>query len=144
MKNSCPRRHRFLREVVRRESLPIPAFQLIPHRLLDRRGESQAPGEHFRHLAVAAHRFGDHRTGPGRQRKKLGNATGQLGIDREVAPQPRQDVTGSGRIESKGSGSVDVARVGGDFIVDRKGTGSIEFREVRGRVQVPERRGRRY
>ena len=52
--------------------------------------------------------------------------------------------TGSIRIRTKGSGSVEVSRVGGDFVVDRKGTGSIEYREVRGRVSVPDRERRRW
>jgi hypothetical protein len=71
---------------------------------------------------------------------------GSVAVDRDGSGEfEAEDVTGSVRIESKGSGSVDVARVGGDFVVDRKGTGSIEFRDVRGRVQIPERRrGRRY
>jgi hypothetical protein len=29
--------------------------------------------------------------------------------------------------------------VGGDFAVERNGTGSIEYRDVRGRVSVPDR-----
>ena len=56
-----------------------------------------------------------------------------------------EEVTGSIRIDRKGSGSVDVAHVGGDFIVSRKGIGSIDHRDVKGRVEVPDRgRRRRY
>jgi hypothetical protein len=43
-------------------------------------------------------------------------------------------------VRAKGSGSVDVTHVGGDFIVDRKASGSIEYSDVRGRVDIPERR----
>jgi hypothetical protein len=71
---------------------------------------------------------------------------GSVTVDRDGSGEfEAEDVTGSVRIEAKGSGSVDVARIGGDFVVDRKGTGSIQFRDVRGRVEIPERRrGRRY
>jgi hypothetical protein len=70
---------------------------------------------------------------------------GSVTVDRDGSGEfEAEDVTGSVRIASKGSGSVDVAHVGGDFVVDRKGTGSIEHRDVRGRVDVPDRdRGRR-
>jgi hypothetical protein len=69
---------------------------------------------------------------------------GSVSVDRDGSGQfEAEDVTGSVRIDSKGSGSVDVARVGGDFVVARKGTGSIEHRDVRGRVEVPDRDRRR-
>jgi hypothetical protein len=69
---------------------------------------------------------------------------GSVTVDRDGSGSfDAENVTGSVRIGSKGSGSVDVAHVGGDFVVDRKGTGSIEHRDVRGRVDVPERDRRR-
>jgi putative adhesin len=70
---------------------------------------------------------------------------GSVTVDRDGSGEfEAENVTGSVRIASKGSGSVDVAHVGGDFVVNRKGSGSIEHRDVRGRVDVPERdRGRR-
>ena len=69
---------------------------------------------------------------------------GSVTVDRDGSGEfEAEDVTGSIRIDSKGSGSVDVARVGGDFVVARKGTGSIEHRDVRGRVEVPDRDRRR-
>jgi hypothetical protein len=70
---------------------------------------------------------------------------GSVTVDRDGSGTfDAEDVTGTVRIASKGSGSVDVTRIGGDFVVDRKGTGSIRHREVRGRVDVPDRdRGRR-
>jgi hypothetical protein len=69
---------------------------------------------------------------------------GSVTVDRDGSGEfEADDVTGTVRIASKGSGSVDVARVGGDFVVERKGTGSIEHRDVRGRVDVPERDRRR-
>jgi hypothetical protein len=69
---------------------------------------------------------------------------GSVTVDRDGSGEfEADDVTGTVRIASKGSGSVHVARVGGDFVVERKGTGSIEHREVRGRVDVPERDRRR-
>lgn len=53
-------------------------------------------------------------------------------------------VAKSVRVRSKGSGAVDVNHVGGDFIVERASTGNIEYSDVKGRVEVPERRrGRR-
>jgi hypothetical protein len=52
-------------------------------------------------------------------------------------------VAKSVQIHAKGSGSVDVAHVGGDFIVERVASGSVEYSDVKGRVDVPERRGRR-
>jgi len=75
---------------------------------------------------------------------RLHTIRGSVTVDRDGSGEfEAQDVTGSVRIEAKGSGSVEVAGIGGDFVVDRKGTGSIEFRDVRGRVEIPERRGRR-
>jgi hypothetical protein len=70
---------------------------------------------------------------------------GSVTVERDGSGEfEAENVTGSVRIASKGSGSVDVAHVGGDFVVDRKGTGSIAHRDVRGRVEVPDRdRGRR-
>ena len=41
------------------------------------------------------------------------------------------------------SGDLEISRVGGDFVVASKETGSIEHRDVRGRVEVPERERRR-
>ncbi len=76
---------------------------------------------------------------------RLHTIRGSVTVDRDGSGEfEAENVTGSVRIASKGSGSVDVAHVGGDFVVDRKGTGSIEHRDVRGRVEVPDRdRGRR-
>ena len=69
---------------------------------------------------------------------------GSVTVDRDGSGEfEAENVTGSVRIASKGSGSVEVAHVGGDFVVGRKGTGSIEHRDVRGRVDVPERDRRR-
>jgi hypothetical protein len=48
------------------------------------------------------------------------------------------------RVHAKGSGSVDVSHVGGDFILDRMATGSVEYADVKGRVDVPERRRGRW
>jgi hypothetical protein len=75
----------------------------------------------------------------------LNTIRGSVTVDRDGSGGfEAENVTGSIRIASKGSGSVDVAHVGGDFVVDRKGTGSIGHRDVRGRVEVPDRdRGRR-
>jgi hypothetical protein len=46
------------------------------------------------------------------------------------------------RILRDGSGSIDVAGVGGDFIVERDGSGSIDFRDVAGRVDIPRKKRR--
>jgi len=48
-------------------------------------------------------------------------------------------VTGSVHLND-GSGSVDVLDVGGDFIVESKGSGHVSYDRVRGRVDVPRRR----
>jgi hypothetical protein len=69
---------------------------------------------------------------------------GSVNVDRDGSGEfDAEDVTGSLRIRSKGSGSVDVVRVGGDFVVERKSSGSITHRDVRGRVEIPERGRRR-
>lgn len=52
-------------------------------------------------------------------------------------------VGGSVRIEHDGSGGVDVERVAGDFIVNNKGGGSIRSSGVRGKIDIPDRHGRR-
>lgn len=46
-------------------------------------------------------------------------------------------------VERDGSGDISVERVGGDFIVDRKGSGEVTHKDVKGRVEIPERRRRR-
>lgn len=64
------------------------------------------------------------------------------------------DVTdGSGEIDvrtamnsiriSDGSGGIEVADVAGDFTVTRSGSGGIGYSNVKGRVDIPDRRGRR-
>lgn len=43
-----------------------------------------------------------------------------------------------------GSGSIDVDRVAGDFVVANDGGGSIHYATVKGSIDIPERkRGRR-
>ncbi|HEY2375744.1 MAG TPA: hypothetical protein VGH98_07175 [Gemmatimonadaceae bacterium] len=49
-------------------------------------------------------------------------------------------VAKSVHVRSKGSGTVEVDHIGGDFIVDRKASGSIDYADVKGRVEIPERR----
>jgi hypothetical protein len=49
-----------------------------------------------------------------------------------------RDVTGDVRIEEDGSGSIEVVGVGGDFILEDDGSGSVRYRDVQGRVEVPE------
>jgi hypothetical protein len=49
-------------------------------------------------------------------------------------------VAKSVHVRSKGSGTVDVSHIGGDFVVDRKASGDIQYADVKGRVEVPERR----
>jgi DUF4097 and DUF4098 domain-containing protein YvlB len=44
---------------------------------------------------------------------------------------------------SDSSGSINVTDVGGDFVVRNDGSGGIDYDNVRGRVDVPRRRGRR-
>jgi len=54
-------------------------------------------------------------------------------------------VRGSVVIESDGSGNIDVNKVGKDFTVNSKGSGTIDYDSVTGRVDIPERhRDRRY
>lgn len=52
-------------------------------------------------------------------------------------------VGGSMRVEEDGSGGIDVERVAGDFTVDHKGSGRISSSDVRGKIDIPERHGRR-
>ena len=35
------------------------------------------------------------------------------------------------------SGSIDVSRVGGDFVVEHDGSGSIDYDGVKGKVDIP-------
>ncbi|MBA3579134.1 MAG: hypothetical protein H0W42_04025 [Gemmatimonadaceae bacterium] len=44
---------------------------------------------------------------------------------------------------SDGSGSIGVTDVAGDLTIDRDGSGEVEYANVRGRVEIPRRRGRR-
>jgi hypothetical protein len=53
------------------------------------------------------------------------------------------NVTGDVTIEDDGSGGIDVRRVAGNFVVDSDGSGGIRYADVRGRVDVPEKRRRR-
>jgi hypothetical protein len=46
------------------------------------------------------------------------------------------------RVEDDGSGTINVNRVGGDFVVDNKGSGSIDYETVKGSVNIPERHRR--
>ena len=67
---------------------------------------------------------------------------GDLTIDDGSGSLEAADVTGSFRVVSKGSGSVEASRIGGDFIVEHRSSGSVDYRDVKGRVDVPERRRR--
>jgi len=53
-------------------------------------------------------------------------------------------VRGSVIIESDGSGGIDVNGVGKDFRVENKGSGNIDYAQVTGTVDVPDRRDRRH
>jgi hypothetical protein len=46
-------------------------------------------------------------------------------------------VTGSVHVGRDGSGSIDVSRVGGDFVVEHDGSGSIDYDDVKGKVDIP-------
>jgi hypothetical protein len=46
------------------------------------------------------------------------------------------------RVESDGSGNIDVDRVSGDFVVEHDGSGSIRYDTVKGKVQIPDRKRR--
>jgi hypothetical protein len=46
-------------------------------------------------------------------------------------------------LKDDGSGEIHVNRVGGDFIVNEKGSGTIDYETVKGSVNIPERK-RRY
>lgn len=50
-------------------------------------------------------------------------------------------VSGSVHLGSIGSGSLTADGVGGDLTVDHKGSGSVNYANVKGRVDVPRRRG---
>jgi len=48
-------------------------------------------------------------------------------------------------VENDGSGEIEVNKVGRDFRVESKGSGNIDYSDVTGRVDIPERhRDRRY
>lgn len=64
---------------------------------------------------------------------EIADGSGEIGI---------QVARSSIRI-SDGSGGIDVADVEGDFVVSRDGSGGISHTNVRGRVDIPTRRGRR-
>lgn len=53
-----------------------------------------------------------------------------------------RDVTGSVTVDDDSSGSIAVRNVGGDFVVRADGSGSIEHEGVKGRVDIPKRKGR--
>jgi hypothetical protein len=53
------------------------------------------------------------------------------------------DVTGSVHIGRDSSGSIDVSRVGGDFVVGHDGSGTIDYDGVKGKVDIPRKRGHR-
>jgi hypothetical protein len=69
---------------------------------------------------------------------------GSVTVDDGSGNFDAHDVTGTVRVVSKGSGSIDVAVIGGDFIVQNRSSGSIDHRDVKGTVDVPTRRGRRW
>jgi len=50
-------------------------------------------------------------------------------------------VSGSLHLGSIGSGSLTADWIGGDLTVDRKGSGSVQYNNVKGRVRLPARRG---
>jgi hypothetical protein len=41
------------------------------------------------------------------------------------------------RVGRDSSGSIDVSRVGGDFVVEHDGSGSIDYDGVKGKVDIP-------
>ncbi|MFO7894207.1 MAG: hypothetical protein R6U63_10765 [Longimicrobiales bacterium] len=49
-----------------------------------------------------------------------------------------RDVTGDVRIQEDGSGSIVVVGVGGDFVLEDDGSGSVDYRDIQGRVSVPD------
>jgi hypothetical protein len=53
------------------------------------------------------------------------------------------NVSGSVTIDDDGSGSIDVRRVTGNFVVVSDGSGGITHADIRGRIEVPEKRRRR-
>lgn len=74
----------------------------------------------------------------------IANVTGDVTIEDDGSGSI--DVAGVGgtfRVGSDGSGDIDVGRVAGDFVVDSDGSGGIKYSDVKGRVQIPERRRRR-
>lgn len=73
---------------------------------------------------------------------ELHQVRGSVVVDDGSGSLDVSDVTGTVRVRSKGSGSVEAVRVGGDFVVERRTSGSVDYREVKGRVDVPERRRR--
>jgi hypothetical protein len=83
---------------------------------------------------------GDVRLEDGSGSIELHNVRGSVTVDDGSGSLDATDVGGTLRVGSKGSGSIDVSRIGGDFIVARRSSGSVDYHDVKGRVDVPERR----
>ena len=72
------------------------------------------------------------------------NVTGDVTIEDDGSGSiDVSEVGGTLRVGSDGSGDIDVGRVAGDFVVNSDGSGGIKYSNVKGRVQIPERRRRR-
>ena len=61
------------------------------------------------------------------------------GVGREVVREYLSDVRGSVIVQNDGSGSIEVNKVGKDFRVESKGSGSIDYADVSGRIDSTRR-----
>lgn len=89
---------------------------------------------------------GDVRVSDGSGEVNVRNVSGSFIVESDGSGSLRAtDVRGSVIVESDGSGDIDVDKIGKDFRVGSKGSGGIDYREVSGRIDIPDRHGdRRY
>lgn len=68
---------------------------------------------------------------------------GEVDVRNDGSGELRIDEVGrSVHVGSKGSGAVGVSHVGGDLVIDRMSSRSVDYSDIRGRVDVPDRRRR--
>ena len=71
------------------------------------------------------------------------DVTGSMTVDRDSSGEIEATrVSGGVLVRSDGSGGIDVDDVGGDFVVRKDGSGGINYHNVKGKIELPGRRGR--
>lgn len=74
---------------------------------------------------------------------EIAGVTGTVVLDDGSGSIVVTDVSRDVRVVDDGSGGIDVKRVGGDFIVQGRRASGIRYSDVRGTVDIPQRRDRR-